>query len=182
MKKIVGLVKTLFNKIFDIIITIIGGAICAILPAIIMYGGNQTSISRIQKYGAESPEGIEAVKIANGINIVCGIILGIIAIVVVIAIIKVLFAKAEDLKDSGVNHHSYSTYDYDLNTSNNSNNSRNEKSFDFDIKTSYVKDNFGNVVGKVQTTSYGDKYGGFEKKEVLDNFGNKQGEVDTYKW
>lgn len=182
MKKIIDLVKKIFDRIMEIVVTIIGGGICAILPAIIMYGGNQTSISRIKKFGEESPEGIEAAKIANVINIVCGIILGIIAIGVIIAIIKVLFGKSKLLDDSS-DIHSYGTYDYDINTNNSSNNNQNKKSsFDFDIKTSYVTDNFGNVVGKVQTTSYGDKYGGFEKKEILDNFGNKQGEVDTYKW
>lgn len=40
----------------------------------------------------------------------------------------------------------------------------------------------GIVIGKTQTTSYGDKYGGFKKKEIYDNFGNKQGEIDTHKW
>ena len=65
----------------------------AALPALVWYGGNQTSLSRIKKYGAESSQGIEALKIANGINIVCGIILAIIGIIVLICIVSVLFGK-----------------------------------------------------------------------------------------
>ena len=69
-----------------------------------------------------------------------------------------------------------------LDTYNYNNSSRNEKSFDYNIKTSDIKDNFGNVVGKVRTTSYEDKYGGFETKEILDNFGIKKGEIHTNKY
>lgn len=178
MKKIIDLIKLILKKIENIIVTLITGAVCALIPALVMYGVNQTSISRIEKFGAESPQGIEATNIANVINIIGGIILGIIAIGTIIAIIKGLFSKKGFQEDN----HSYSsstgyTPTINTNTNNNSN-----KSFDFDIKTSYVTDNFGNVIGKTQTTSYGDKYGGFEKKEIYDNFGNKQGEIDTHKW
>lgn len=179
MKKKTNPIKLLFKKIENIIITLITGVICALLPALVMYGVNQTSISRIEKFGAESQQGIEATNIANVINIIGGIILVIIAIKVIIDIIKVLFNKVDFEKQD----YSYSSgTGYTPTTSTNTNTNNSDKSFDFDVKTSYVTDNFGNVIGKTQTTSYGDKYGGFEKKEILDNFGNKHGEIDTYKW
>lgn len=170
-KIIVGLI----DRISNIIKILFKGAMFAALPALVWYGGNQTSLSRIKKYGAESPEGIEAVKIANGINIVCGIILGVIALIIVIYIIKALLGKV-DLKDKSSGY----TGNYSLD--NYYSNSKGKSSFDFDVKTTYIKDQFGNVTGTAKTYSYGDKYGGFENTEIRDNFGNKQGEIKTHKW
>ena len=184
MKKLINFIENIFFKILEIIGIIIVMGMYAIVPAFILYAGNQTSNSRIRKFGAESPPGIEATRIAIGIDIVCGIILGILAIVLLKEIIDILSGKINILSGKKDNMASSSSYDYDIDIDTNSsrNNNQPEKSFDFDIKTSYVTDNFGNIVGKVQTTTYEDKYGGFEKKEMLDNFGNKKGEVDTYKW
>lgn len=181
MEKIVNFIENIFLKILEIIGTIVVMGMYAIVPAFILYAGNQTSNSRIRKFGAESPQGIEATRIAIGIDIVCGIILGILAIVLLQEIIDILSGKKEKERNNIASSSSYD-YDIDIDTNSSRNNNQPEKSFDFDIKTSYVTDNFGNIVGKVQTTTYEDKYGGFEKKEMLDNFGNKKGEVDTYKW
>lgn len=181
MKKLINFIENIFFKILEIIGMIIVMGKYAIVPAFILYAGNQTSNSRIRKFGAESPQGIEATRIAIGIDIVCGIILGILAIVLLKEIIDILSGKMEKEMNNMASSSSYD-YDIDIDTNSSRNNNQPEKSFDFDIKTSYVTDNFGNIVGKVQTTTYEDKYGGFEKKEMLDNFGNKKGEVDTYKW
>lgn len=181
MKKLINFIENIFFKILEIIGMIIVMGMYAIVPAFILYAGNQTSNSRIRKFGAESPQGIEATRIAIGIDIVCGIILGILAIVLLKEIIDILSGKMEKEMNNMASSDSYD-YDIDIDTNSSRNNNQPEKSFDFDIKTSYVTDNFGNIVGKVQTTTYEDKYGGFEKKEMLDNFGNKKGEVDTYKW
>lgn len=51
----------------------------------------------------------------------------------------------------------------------------------FDYSTSYIKDQFGNVVGKSTTTTYSDKYGSFGTTEYKDNFGNVIGKKDTYR-
>lgn len=85
----------------------------------------------------------------------------------------IIMMVASDPESSGDSD----TCKYNINT----NNSPKEKSFDYNVKTSDVKDNFGNVVGKVRTTSYEDKYGGFETKEILDEFGIKKGEIHTWK-
>ena len=181
MKKLINFIENIFFKILEIIDIIIVMGMYAIVPAFILYAGNQTSNSRIRKFGAESPQGIEATRIAIGIDIVCGIILGILAIALLQEIIDILSGKKEKERNNIASSSSYD-YDIDIDTNSSRNNNQPEKSFDFDIKTSYVTDNFGNIVGKVQTTTYEEKYGGFEKKEMLDNFGNKKGEVDTYKW
>ena len=166
------IISIVFNKIYSIMRVLIIGAAFAAIPAIIMYGGNQTSLSRIKKYGAESSQGIEALKIANGINIVCGIILAIIGIIVLICIVSVLFGKLSIKKNYSGYAGEY-TNDYG-NTSGNS--------FDFDMKTTYIKDQYGNVTGTAKTVSYIDKYGGYKSTEVRDNLGNKQGEIKTHKW
>lgn len=166
------IISVLFNRIYSIARIIIVGIAFAAIPAIIMYGGNQTSLSRIKKYGEESPQGIEALKIANGINIVCGIILAIIGIIVLICIISVLLGKLSFKKN-------YSGYagEYTKDYGNTEGNSP-----DIDMKTTYIKDQYGNVTGTAKTVSYSDKYGGYKSTEVRDNFGNKQGEIKTHKW
>ena len=57
-----------------------------------------------------------------------------------------------------------------------------EKKPELTINTGYVKDQFGNIVGKTETYGYSDKYGGFETTEYKDNFGNVKGKSDTYKF
>ena len=69
---------------------------------------------------------------------------------------------------------SYETTNYSSN--------QEEKKPEFTIKTGYVKDQFGNIVGKTETYGYSDKYGGFETTEYKDNFGNVKGKSDTYKF
>lgn len=57
-----------------------------------------------------------------------------------------------------------------------------EKKPEFTYRTGYVKDKFGNIVGKTESYGYNDKYGGFETTEYKDNFGNVKGKSDTYKF
>ena len=103
------------------------------------------------------------------------IILGIIALIVVIYIIRILFGKFQLEADRASYISSY-TPEYDTSSKQTSN------SFDFNSKTTYIRDQFGNVTGTAKTYSYNDKYGGFENTEIRDNFGNKKGEIKEYKW
>ena len=175
MKKLGKFIGGATKKIGDIINILFGGIKFAILPALVWYGGTQTSLSRIKKYGAESPQGIEAANIANILNIVCGSILGIIALIVIIYILKVLIGKFHLEADSATHLSSYIP-DYDTN------NNQSNKSFDFNSKTTYIRDQYGNVTGTAKTYSYSDKYGGFENTEIRDSFGNKTGEIKEHKW
>ena len=62
------------------------------------------------------------------------------------------------------------------------NDKKEEKKPEFTYKTGYVKDQFGNIVGKTESYGYNDKYGGFETTEYKDNFGNVKGKSNTYKF
>lgn len=143
MKKIKNFIHTMRNILFFIFT----GAFCAIIPIGIMYGGNQTSKSRIEQYGIESPQGIEALKISKIINIVCGIIIGIIVIYTIVNIIKVLLKKIDP-----------ATY-YD-----NVNNGGYDSNYDETIKEEeniwgekVYKNSHGDVVAKVEKGLFGDE-------------------------
>lgn len=56
-----------------------------------------------------------------------------------------------------------------------------EQKLQFGYGTSYMKDKFGNAIGKATTTTYSDKYGSIETTEYKDNLGNVIGKKDTYK-
>ena len=175
MKRLGKFIGGTTKKIGDIINILFGGIKFAILPALVWYGGTQTSLSRIKKYGAESPQGIEAANIANILSIVCGSILGIIALIVVVYIIRILIGKFQ-LEADRASHISSYTPEYDTSSNQSSN------SFDFNSKTTYIRDQYGNVTGTAKTYSYSDKYGGFENTEIRDSFGNKTGEIKEHKW
>lgn len=60
-------------------------------------------------------------------------------------------------------------------------NNINEKKPSFNYGVSYVKDKFGNVIGKTTTTSYSDEYGSMERTEYKDKFGNVKAKEDKYR-
>lgn len=166
-------IKRFFQKIGYIIHTIIGGGVCAIIPAGVMYAAHQTTASYIKKYEAGSSKLETALEMTKKVDIVCGIILGGIAIWMLYNIIKCIIGKVdldEYYKEVGTGSSYSGSY---------SNNNAEQKP-QFGYSTSYIKDQFGNVVGKETTTTYSDKYGSFGTTEYKDNFGNVIGKKDTY--
>ena len=95
MKKI----KSFIHLIRNILLETFTGIICAVIPAIVMYAVNQTSLSRIKQYGAESEQGIEAMNISKWTNIICIIIFVIIALYVLIQIIRILKKEIDPVKE-----------------------------------------------------------------------------------
>lgn len=94
MKKIKSFVHIMRNILLEIVV----GIMCAIIPAIVMYAVNQTSLSRIEKYGAESEAGLEAMNISKWANIICIVIFIIIALYVLAQIIRILKREIDPIK------------------------------------------------------------------------------------
>lgn len=95
MKKNKSFIHIMRNILFEIFI----GIICAVIPAIVLYAVNQTSLSRIKKYGAESEAGLEAMNISKWANIICIVIFIIIALYVLVQIIKILKKEIDPVKE-----------------------------------------------------------------------------------
>ncbi len=95
MKKI----KSFIHIMRNILLETFTGFVCAIIPAIVMYAVNQTSLSRIKQYGAESEQGLEAMNISKWTNIICIIIFIIIALYVLVQIIRILRKQIDPVKE-----------------------------------------------------------------------------------
>ncbi len=143
-------IKSFIHTSLNIIINLVVGAVCSLVPIGIMYGVNQTSNSRIKQYGIDSPQGIEAMKISKWGNII-----GIIAILIIIffvikEIIKTLKKECDFIKEMNTNYSSISYLDLDNN--------------DDDIKVEeniwgekVYKNSHGDVVAKVEKGLFGDE-------------------------
>lgn len=110
-------IKSFIHTGLNIIINLIIGAVCSLVPLGIMYGINQTSNSRIKQYGIDSPQGIEATNISKWGNIIGIIVIIIIIFFVIKEIIKTLKKESDFIKEMNTNYSSidYSSLDYNNN-------------------------------------------------------------------
>lgn len=153
MKKFI---KNFFRKIGYILLTIITGGLYGILPAGVMYAAHQTTAGYIKKYEAGSSKLETALKMTNYVDIVCGIILGVIAIWIIIEIIKCIIGKVD--LDKFYEKTSSSGYNGDYSSSNSSNSSNGKIRVETDIFVDRIyKDSSGRSIARGETNIFGEE-------------------------
>lgn len=144
--------KIILKKIEYIIYKIIEGVGYALIPTGIMYAAHQTTASYIKKYELGSSKLETALEMTKKVDIVCGIILGIIAIWVIYNIIKCVIGKVDLDMNSGK---SYSNYSGEY-TSSSYNNGQIKVETNIFGERIY-KDSTGNAFAKGETNIFGEE-------------------------